>query len=119
MSRTPAPCALRIAISSRSAKDRERADRGAKLIGGIPVGSSNSKVLFQNSWCFRNQLLLLRSYLVLAIDLSVVAHRRNVRQPADRMGRDPIGACQPRPVTVLSAHPGQPAAVSRGGIRER
>ena len=31
------------------------------------------------------------------------------------MGRDPIGACQPRPVTVLSAHPGQPAGASRGG----
>jgi len=30
--------------------------------------------------------------LVLAIDLSVIARRRLVRQPADRMGRDPIGA---------------------------
>ena len=43
MSRTPAPCARRIAISSRSAQDRERADGGAKLIGGIPPPSRNQR----------------------------------------------------------------------------
>ena len=38
-------------------------------------------------------------------------------KPADRMGRDPIGACQhPRPVTVLSAHPGSASSPWQKGL---
>jgi Metallo-beta-lactamase superfamily len=36
ISRTPSPCARKIAISSRSANDRYRPDSGASMTGGIP-----------------------------------------------------------------------------------
>jgi len=43
MSRTPAPQARRIAISSRSANDRYRPDAGASVTDGIPPPSRNHR----------------------------------------------------------------------------
>jgi hypothetical protein len=44
ITRTPQPCAFKMAISSRSAKDKYRHDSGAKLIGRMPPASLNHLV---------------------------------------------------------------------------
>ncbi len=89
VSRTPTPCALRIAISSRSENDRYRPLSAARSTHGIPPPSRNHRLPAAPEAPTATPASSLRSPLAISRQNARCTSRRNDGAPGDFIGARP------------------------------
>src|SRR4051794_6220872 len=93
VSRTPTPCALKIAISSRSANDKYRPLSGARSKGDIPPASLNHRLPAAPEAPTATAASVLLTPLAISRQNSRWTSRPNDGRPGDFIADRPVNSC--------------------------